>query len=125
MPASGYQNTTVNITNLAGLGFQAGATVQLQRGGTVINATNVVVTSATKITCTFSLGAQPAGSYDVVVRNPDGQEGIINNGFTVNADPGQCGAGGGSSLGLIGVMMGLLSLAGAGGLRSRSKRMSA
>jgi photosystem II stability/assembly factor-like uncharacterized protein len=109
-PSSGALGGVVNITNLAGSNFQSGATVWLERSGTIINATDVVVTP-TKITCKFNLSGVPVGAYDVVVRNPDGTDGRLSKGFNVNA-PNPCGLGGGLSLLLFGAIMGLVSLAG-------------
>jgi hypothetical protein len=86
-PASGTRGSTVSITGLAGSGFLSGAGVRLNRtDSTAIPATNVVVVSATQITCDFALPAgSTAGTWDVVVTNPDLQEGTLANGFSVLA----------------------------------------
>jgi PKD repeat protein len=78
----------VSITNLAGTGFQAGATVKLSRtGGAAIAATNVQVT-ATKISCSLNLAGKTAGMYSIVVTNPDGKSTTLQNGFSVTASSG-------------------------------------
>lgn len=121
-PASGMQNSVVDITELAGSGFQSGATVRLEGNGVTINATDVVVVSSTLITCKFDLAGAPIGSYDVVVRNPDGKEGRLAAGFAVNA---LCGMGATATMAAFGAVMGLLSLAGAGGSCLRRRRRGA
>jgi hypothetical protein len=83
-PNNGQQGTVVHITNLAGSNFQSGATVKLiKTGETDINATNVVVVSASQITCDFDLSGASTGQWDVVVTNLDMQSGTLSNGFTV------------------------------------------
>jgi hypothetical protein len=119
-PGSVMEGTTsVSIDNLAGANFASGATVRLEGNGLTINATNVKVVSSTQITCDFDLTGATAGSYDVVVRNPDGKEGRLSGGFSVTS---LCGAGGGATVLALGVTMGLLSLAGTGGMRRRRRR---
>jgi hypothetical protein len=120
-PASGTVDTTVNIT-LAGTGFVQGSTttqVRLERAGaTTINATGVAVPLTTQITCTVNLTGAQTGAYNVLVRNPNGTEAVLANGFTVNA-VNPCGGGAAASVALAGLMFGLLSLAGSGTLRRR------
>ena len=119
-PSSGTVNTSVSITNLAGTDFVSLPKVRLERtGATTINAMNVQFVSGTQITCTLSLsGTQATGAYDVVVKNPDGQEGRLGSVFTVNAaSPSSCGGGAAVSVALAGLMFGLLSLTGSGSLR--------
>src|SRR5882724_1255670 len=74
-PSSGTTagGTAVTIT---GTGFVSGATVTL--GGTA--ATNVVVVSASQMTATTP--AHAAGAVNVVVTNPDTQNGTLTNGYT-------------------------------------------
>jgi hypothetical protein len=89
-PNSGQNYGSVAITNLAGSGFQAGATVELTRSGqSTIQASNVSVASASKITCEFDLRGAVTGKWNVVVRNPDGQQGQLANGFTVTGFEGE------------------------------------
>ncbi len=83
-PNTGASGTTVSITNLAGTGFLAGATVKLTKSGsTDINASSVTVVSPTQITCSFNLAGAATGQWNVVVTNPDSQFGTLSNGFTV------------------------------------------
>jgi hypothetical protein len=84
-PNTYVRGWTVSITNLAGTRFQNGATVKLVNAtaGPDITATNVVVVSATQITCTFDLTGAPAARRNVTVTNPDGKIGTLANGFTV------------------------------------------
>ncbi|NCO36276.1 MAG: hypothetical protein GW893_20750 [Armatimonadetes bacterium] len=85
-PNSGVNNGSANISNLAGTGFQQGATVKLSRSGqSDIPATNVAVVSDGNITCTFDLDGKATGQWDVGVTNPDSQNGTLANGFTINA----------------------------------------
>ena len=84
-PPSGANNRSVSITSLAGTNFANGAIVHLTRSGSAnITASGVTVVSPTKITCTFSLTGTTPGQYNVVVRNLNGKEGVLTNGFTIN-----------------------------------------
>jgi photosystem II stability/assembly factor-like uncharacterized protein len=120
-PNSGVPDTVVDITDLAGTGFKAGATVRLEMGGTIINASDVVITD-TKITCKFDLTAAPVGAYDVVVKNPGGFEAKLPGGFNVTT-PNPCGLGGSLGLLMLGLTLGLISLAGSTRVR-RKRRLS-
>lgn len=86
-PADGVRGTTVTVTDLAGTGFLTGATVRLNRtDSTPIPATGVVVVSPTRITCTLGLpSGSTVGMWDVIVTNPDLQNGTLPNGFAVMA----------------------------------------
>ena len=77
-PANGpiAGGTAVTIT---GTNFVSGATVSF--GGTA--ATGVTVVSSTSITATAP--AHAAGAVDLVVTNPNGQNGTLSNGYTYNA----------------------------------------
>ena len=87
VPASGLNTGSVSITDLSGTGFANGATVNLTRTGeTNIVATDVSVLSSTQITCTLDLTGAVAGSWNVVVTNPDNQFATLTDGFTVNAE---------------------------------------
>lgn len=84
-PFIGTAGTTVKVTDLKGRNFVSGATVQLtKKGETSIDATDVSVSSATKITCKFVLphSTEP-GQWDVVVTNPDKQAFTSANLFTI------------------------------------------
>jgi len=119
-PATANQYTvSLAITDLAGTGFQPGATVRLEKGAVVLNAYNINVVSASQITCTIGFfGAEP-GAYDVVVINPDGGEASLPGAFTVTP---MCGQGSVTALLMLGLSLGLLSLAGTAGVRRRRKR---
>ncbi len=77
-PAQGKQGQLVTVTNLAGTGFVQGARARLTRLGFVpIDATNVTVVSANKITCTFQIPAgETIGKWNVKVTNADNQFGF-------------------------------------------------
>ncbi len=85
-PGKGKVGSDVKITNLSGNGFRSGASVYLVLGTDKIFAENVTVIQPTKIKCMFKLlkTAKP-GKWDVVVTNPDGQQGILDDGFEVKA----------------------------------------
>jgi hypothetical protein len=113
-----YQYTlAMPINDLAGSGFQAGAQVKLEKDGKIINAYGVTVVLPTKITCTFGFFGVEPGVYDVVVTNPDGSRARLEDGFRVIS---LCGAGSGTALLAMGLMLGLFSAAGT--LRSRRSR---
>lgn len=83
-PGSGITGTTAGITNLAGSNFLTGATVKLMKAGqSDIAATGVSVVNANKITCSFDLNGAAAGTWNVVVTNPDGQSATLTERFTV------------------------------------------
>jgi hypothetical protein len=83
-PDKGKTGTTVSITNLEGQNFHVGASVVLKKAGTIINATDVSVSSANLVTCKFAIpvGAT-TGYWDVVLTNTDGQYHQYQNGFLV------------------------------------------
>ena len=58
-------------------------TLAILQGGSPVTATSVTVSSPMKITCTFNLTNLMPGLYRIVVTNPDGQTGMLENGFTV------------------------------------------
>jgi len=91
IPSSAINDGTVSVTNLKGTNFRNGATVKLEgpsgagdTGAGTINATNVNVVYAAKITCKFNLNGAAAGSYKVKVTNTDGKSGSKTGAFTVN-----------------------------------------
>ena len=87
-PATGLNTSTIGITNLAGTGFFGAPEVNLMKTGELnITATAVTVVDPTNLTCTFDLTGKTAGLWDVVVTNPDGQEAMLPNGFTITAIP--------------------------------------
>jgi len=87
-PSSAVNTGSVSITDLAGTGFENGATVRLTRTGeTDVVATDVAVVGSTKISCKIDLTGKTTGTWNVVVRNPVGLEGTLKDGFTVTAPP--------------------------------------
>ena len=86
-PSSGVNTSPVSITDLHGTGFwTAGTTtVNLTRAGHANITTTTTALSTTQITCTLPITGAEAGRWDVVVVNPDGQEGVLADGFTIIA----------------------------------------
>jgi hypothetical protein len=84
-PYTAKTGTTVSISSLYGSNFRAGATTTLQKTGeTDIAATNVVVVTASKITCQVDIPAAAAtGTWDIVVTNSDGTSGKKVGGFSI------------------------------------------
>lgn len=119
-PQTAVEGTTLNETHLLGTGFGPGATVTLAGSGSTIAATSVNVVSSTRIACSFSFQAGQAGRYDVAVRNADGCQGRLSGGFTVSA--AQCGAGGAPAVLVLGLAMGLVTMAGLGPARRKPRR---
>jgi hypothetical protein len=121
-PDQAAQNTiVVNITDLAGTGFQTGATVRFELGDRVLEAYEVNVVSDTQITCKIGFFLEPVGAYDVVVVNPDSSEARLEEGFTVTSP---CGEGGGMAIMMLGITLGLLSLAGSGSFWRRRRALT-
>ncbi len=119
-PNEGSQLSFGTNVTIEGNGFLPGAGVRLEKGGATGEATNVNVVSASQITCSvFLFGSEP-GAYDVVVKNPDGQEARLAGGFTVTS---QCGSGSGVGVLVLGLTLGLLSL-GCESLRKRRRTKS-
>jgi PGF-pre-PGF domain-containing protein len=93
-PVTGTNTTRFSITSLTGTGFTTGAIVVIEpgnalkilHGGTTVTATSVTVDSPLKITCTFDLTNLMPGLYSIVVTNPDGQTGMLENGFAITGD---------------------------------------
>jgi hypothetical protein len=86
IPSEGDAGSSVSVTDLIGSNFQSGATVQLTHtGSTSINATSVAWVSASHLTCTFAIPSDAtAGSWNVVITNPDGQSVTYSNYFIVH-----------------------------------------
>ena len=84
-PSSGVNTSDVEITNLTGTGFSMTGTteVRLIRTGYSNITTTATVVSSEKITCILPITGAAAGVWDIVVVNPDGQEGSGSNLFTV------------------------------------------
>lgn len=80
-------DTDLTISSIVGNAvFQSGAVVKLTKTGEAdwYPITNFTFTSSSQLTNgVFDLTNKTAGTYNVVVINPDGSTGTINNGFTV------------------------------------------
>ena len=89
IPDEGTAGTTIAITSLTGTNFRSGATVSLVKDDNPnITATNVNVQSSTLISCTFSPPSNAtAGSWDIVIKNPDGQFVSYSNIFSMRGSP--------------------------------------
>lgn len=118
--AAGQLTFLVSLT-VTGTGFQPGATVSLKRGGSVIGASSVSVDSDTQITASFFLFGADAATYDILVTNPDGSQGTLAWGFNVTPAFPACGLGSGSAVLMLGLALGLLSLAGSTRIRGRRR----
>ena len=82
-PNLGTNDEVVNAT-ISGLGFETGATPQLEMGGqSPIVGTDVTVVSDTQITCDFDLVGAAGGAWDVVVTNPNTDSGVLPGGFYI------------------------------------------
>jgi hypothetical protein len=106
---------------VSGSNFLDGATVRLaMEGQGDLEASEAIVISSTSIRCTFDVANAEEGDWDVVVRNPDGQEAVLEDAVFVRS---LCGNGSGLALLMLGLTLGLLSLAGSGGfMRKRRKK---
>jgi uncharacterized protein (TIGR03437 family) len=105
-----------------GSGFQQYAIVSFDNGSTIIRSITSEALSETEITCTMFFFGQEPGSYDVVVMNPDGGEARLPDAFVLNS---LCGTGSGSAILMLGLTMGLFSLASSGGIIARRRRRKA
>lgn len=103
---------------VSGSGFGPGTTVRLEKGSTIINTLNLNVASDTQITCTAGFFEAEAGSYDLVVADATGHEARLPGAFTVTP---ACGAGSGAVVITLGLMLGIISLAGTARLRRFGK----
>jgi type II secretory pathway pseudopilin PulG len=76
----------INNINVSGTYFKTGALVKLTQSGfkDIYPSTNFSRTSSTALNWgAIDTTGLPAGIYDVMVINPDGQIGILKNGFTI------------------------------------------
>lgn len=94
-PNQGANNGVVSITDLQGGRFVHGAAFLLRSSGAAasgprsssppdINGQNVRWIGKGKLVGEIDLNGVAGGTYDVVVRNPDGQEATLVDSFTVN-----------------------------------------
>lgn len=87
-PYEGFNTTVVRVTNLEGSSFNTtvAPVVKLNRTGFAdIVATNVTVIRSTQLACTLDLSGRETGRWNVVVINPDGQEGVLLEGFAIHS----------------------------------------
>lgn len=83
-PSGALNEGTVRISGLEGSHFQPDASVRLTNTNQQdILGVNVSVVDASLITCDFDLDGAAAGSWSVVVTNPDGLSTTLVDGFTV------------------------------------------
>src|SRR5690606_27914493 len=73
-------NVTVKIS---GSLFVDGMTSRLSNGSTVINSSAVYFTNSMTVFATFDLRNKPLGIYDVTLIKPDGDEAVLENGFSI------------------------------------------
>jgi len=69
-PATGKNNETLDSRTLRERTSWRAQRFQMKKGTDIVNATTVVVVSATKITCTFDLTGKAVGQWDVQVFSP-------------------------------------------------------
>jgi len=87
-PDTGANNNLIVISNIAGNGFENGATVVLRKAGEndIYPNTHFQYVSGSSLTNgVFDLQNKKAGVYDVIVINPNGNSGILKNGFTITS----------------------------------------
>ena len=85
-PSSGDASTIVPITDLAGGGMVYGSTFLLRDASLgEYPASNIQWIGKAKLMGNLDLTGMSFGSYDVVVRMPDGQEAVLVGGFEINA----------------------------------------
>ncbi|MCU0640463.1 MAG: hypothetical protein MUC35_00025 [Candidatus Margulisbacteria bacterium] len=83
-PDRGPNTGPLDIAEVSGANFTAGAAVKLsQTGQADIVATRVVVNSGGKIACTFDLTGAAGGLWAVTVTNPDGRSGTLPAAFRI------------------------------------------
>ena len=88
-PDNAPNSGPVNVT-IGGMYFQAGATAHLEGVDvygevTTLDGSSVAFVDSETLTCTFDITGAASGAWDVIVVNPDGQWGILPNGFEVTA----------------------------------------
>lgn len=86
-PNSGLNSGIIEIDNLSGSSFRAGASVMLSNEKMEIGASRVEFISGNKLSCQFNLANAEIGSYNVKVVNDDGKTGTLRNAFIVQGPP--------------------------------------
>ena len=85
-PNSGLYTGAIHVTNLSGDYFRPGASVHLSKSNhDPIAGTNVAWVDQNTLTLDLDLTGAANGAWDVVVTNPDGKSGSLQDGFTVVA----------------------------------------
>lgn len=107
-PASGVNNVAIDVV-VSGTGFVSGATLKIG----AIPTTRVTVPGPTTLLAQVPPGIV-AGTYDVVLMNPDGQAAVLVRGYEVTTTSGQAPTDGGCNcsseragpmgLGLVGLL---------------------
>lgn len=83
VPNEGYNNGIL-VTEIYGENFDPGASVKLVGAeGEEISGIDIIAKNAREMSCSFDLNQEQAGSYDVVVINPDGFESILPSGMMI------------------------------------------
>jgi hypothetical protein len=84
-PSTGSNNAIIGVIDLAGTGFLPGASVSLKKTGELPLGTvgSPVFINSTKMLCFFNLTGARVGTWDVLVTNPDLQEGTLPGGFFI------------------------------------------
>lgn len=85
-PAYGAKDAVVSVT-LTGSNFQNGVTVKLLQPGSAAVTASGVSTTSTSIDCVFNLYGKDAGTYNVIVINPDGGSDTKADAFTIGDAP--------------------------------------
>jgi peptidoglycan-associated lipoprotein len=83
-PNKGFNNGSV-LVSIEGSNFASGLQIKLTNAesDSDIAAINIKAENAAKVTCFFDLNGKPAGLYQVVLTNPDGQTASLQDGFQV------------------------------------------
>jgi hypothetical protein len=85
-PAYGYNSSSVSNVVIAGSGFStSGATVVLAKSGQTNITGTISSAAATQLTCSFPITGKPAGTWDVIVTNADGQSVTLSGGFEIRS----------------------------------------
>ena len=86
LPAYGYNTSSVSNIVITGTGFStSGATVVLAKSGQTNITGSITAASTTQLTCTFDITNKPAGNWDVIVTNADGQAVTRTSGFEIRS----------------------------------------
>lgn len=88
-PTQSAAHSSVKLQNVLGSNFSPSATVQLVRSGqSPISASSRTVASSSQISSpTFNLSSAVEGYWNVLITNPDGQMGTLNNALSIYRNP--------------------------------------